>query len=290
MRAILDCIPCLQMQALRAMKICNADAETSEALLRKVMGYLEASEWGSTPPELAHGVHRILREKLDPDPYSELKKKYNQIALEMYPKLKKIVENSPDPLETAAKIAIAGNVIDFGAFESFDLDKTLSEMIANEDTSDVGLLKKKIADSKSMLYFFDNSGEIVFDRLLIEELEHSGQFEKITLVAKGGPILNDATIEDVKAVGLYKGCYELRFTGNGDPGTGPERNSEEVRGWIDSHDLIISKGQGNYEALNEVPGIFFLLLAKCPIVAATLNMEKGSPVLKYNGMVKCEKG
>jgi uncharacterized protein with ATP-grasp and redox domains len=208
-----------------------------------------------------------------------VKKKSNDEALSLYPKLKRIVNESDDPLRTAIRIAIAGNLIDFGALDDFDIEKTVNDVLHKKFAyDDYPLFVKRLKDAKSILYFADNAGEIVFDKLLIEKIKEMGDY-KITLVVKAGPIINDATLEDVKYVGLDDLVDEIRYLSNGE--TGYERNSPEVRGWIEEHDLTISKGQGNYEGLSEFHGIFYMLMVKCPVIAEDINANVGDIVLLY---------
>ena len=280
----LDCIPCLQRQALKAIREVTKDTGKQEAILREVIDALIETNWRKTPPELAHKIHKIVRDRTkNSDPYDKLKKESNDVVLEIYPKIKAMVERSDDSVKTAIKLAIAGNIMDFGALDDFNIHKTIDYVAGKEiDKKNYELFLNKLNTSGTLLVFADNAGEIVFDRLLIETLASTKNFSKISYCVKGGPVLNDATIEDAKYAGLDK-IKNLAFleTSNGDAGTGPVRNSPEVKSWINSHDLVISKGQGNYEGLSQFEGIFYLLMAKCHIVANDLGVDVGSVVLKY---------
>jgi uncharacterized protein with ATP-grasp and redox domains len=284
MKLNLDCIPCFQKQALQAARFISDDEELHEKVLREVTKKLLESDWNLTPPELAHEVHRIVRSVAnEKDPYKEVKKKSNDSVLKMYPALKAKVEESKDPLRTAVRLAIAGNIIDFGPLQKFNLEKTISEVLKKKFAiDDYEMLKEKLKNAETLLFFTDNAGEIGFDKLLIETLLEAKSFEKISFVVKGGPIINDATLEDAVYVGL---CdlpnVEFSALSSGVAGTGPERNSQEVKRWIRKHDLVISKGQGNYEGLSENNGLFFLLMAKCPVIASDLGVKVGDIILKY---------
>jgi len=280
----LDCIPCLQRQALKAIREVSDDPKLQEQILRETIDALVETDWQKTPPELAHRIHKIVRDRTEnSDPYAKLKKESNDAVLEIYPELKATVEKSTDPVKTAIKLSIAGNIMDFGALDDFDVHKTIDYVMDKEiDGENYKLFLNKLKSAKSILLFADNAGEIVFDKLLIETLLSKNNFDKISYVVKGGPVLNDATVDDAKYVGIDK-IKNLNFleTSNGDPKTGPIRNSPEVKSWINSHDLVISKGQGNYEGLSQFNGIFYLLMAKCHIVANDLGVDVGSVVLKY---------
>jgi uncharacterized protein with ATP-grasp and redox domains len=280
----LDCIPCFQRQALQAVRFISNDEELHEKVLRGVTKKLLESNWDSTPPELAHEVHKIVKSLTnEKDPYKEVKKESNDLVLKMYPALKEKAEQSKDPLRTAVRLAIAGNIIDFGPLQEFNLEETISEVLKKKFViDDYEKLKENFKDAETLLFFTDNAGEIGLDKLLIETFLKAKKLEKISFVVKGGPIINDATLEDAIYMGL---CdlpkVEFLTLSNGETGTGPERNSQTVKSWMTKHDLVISKGQGNYEGLSEHNGLFFMLMAKCPVIASDLGVEVGDFILKY---------
>jgi len=284
MKLNLDCIPCFQRQTLQAARFISDDEKLHEQVLRKVIKTLLELKWDSAPPQMAHEVHRIVRGLTkEKDPYEGVKKESNNLVLKMYHDLKGKIEKSEDPLRTAVKLAIAGNIIDFGALEEFNLEKTIKEVLKKKFAiDDYKKLKETLRDAKSLLYFSDNAGEIGFDRLLVETMLKENRFEGIRFVVKGGPIINDATLEDALYMGLDKlPNVEFLSVSNGEPGTGPQRNSQQVKEWIKEHDLIICKGQGNYEGLSEYSDIFFMLMAKCPIIASDLGVNVRDIVLRY---------
>ncbi len=284
MKLNLECIPCFMRQALKAARFCKLDEEKQERVLREVMEALLEERWDKTPPELAHVVHAIVR-KYGGDPYAEIKRRSNELALSLYPQVKSLVEKSEDPLKTAVKVAIAGNIIDFGAVdkdkvEDFNLLDFVKGVVSEElAIDDYSLFREKLEAAKTILYFADNAGEIVFDKILLETIFSQFGRLKVTFVVKAGPIINDATIEDAKQVGIDEVVDEYRFISNGEVGV--ERNSPEVKSWIDEHDVVISKGQGNYEGLSEFEGIFYMLMVKCPVIARHVGVDVGSKVLLY---------
>lgn len=290
MKVNLDCIPCFQKQVLKAIGMNTKDEKIQEKVLRKVMLYLMKADWTVTPPELADEVHRIVRKETRiEDPYGKAKKNCNELALKLLPEIRDKVNESPEPLETAARIAIAGNIMDFGPTGgNFDIEKVIGEVLGKTPAiNDYQLFKERLKHAKTLLFFADNAGEIAFDKLLIENmLEFRKKIGigdlKITLVVKGGPIINDAMLKDAEYVGMDKiPLIEFKTISNGDPGTGPARNSGEVEAWIRGHDIIVAKGQGNYEGLSQFEGIFFLLIAKCNVIAYDLGVKQGDIVLKY---------
>ncbi len=279
MRTYLDCIPCFVRQALEASKMATNNRIKQEKALKKVLSELgKTSLKGKIPPDIARKVHRIVRKVTgNNDPYKKLKDGYNKKALRMYPSLKRKIAGSKNKLLTATKLAIAGNIIDFGPGSEFDLEKTIKEVLAqNFAINHFNRLRMTLQKSKKIVYLGDNTGEIVFDRILLEELRG----KNITFVVKGGPILNDATIKDAKFAGIDK-IAEIKTVSNGDPGTGPKRNSKEFTDFLKSADVVISKGQGNYEALSEVnANIFFLFKVKCPTIARDIRVKIGGIVVK----------
>ena len=284
MKLNLDCIPCFQKQALQAVRFISDDEKLHERVLREVAKKLLESNWDLTPPELAHQVHSIVKRITNEnDPYKEVKKESNDLVLKIYPELKQKVKKSRDPLRTAVRLAIAGNIIDFGVPQEFNLEKTIREVLKKKFAiDDYKKLEEKLKDAETLLFFVDNAGEIGLDKLLVETFLETKKLKKINFVVKGGPIINDATLEDAVYMGL-DGLPNSEFLAisNGEVGTGPARSSQTVKRWIKEHDLVISKGQGNYEGLSEHNGLFFMLMVKCPIIASDLGVEVGDIILEY---------
>ncbi len=283
MKAHLDCIPCFQRQALQASRFVTNDEVIHEKILRKVIAELAKLDWQKSPPELARVVHAIVKkETKEKDPYKKVKKKYNDIALNLYSSLQDMVENSDKPLLTAVKLAIAGNVIDFGVKSNFDLNSTITEVLEKTlKINNYNELVQALKQAKSISYILDNTGEIVFDKLLLETISDKYKIDKIQFAVKGAPILNDATQDDAKYVGLDKfPNVEFIKVNVGIEGSGLERWGEEFLEIVRKSDIIISKGQGNYEALSNQKNIFFLLMAKCPVIATDLGVEIGDIILK----------
>ncbi len=233
-----------------------------------------------TAPELQVLLQEKFCEliKVD-DPFYEEKKKSNTIALDLYKEWKPRVFASENPFELALRLAIAGNVMDYGAYNSFDVHKIIEKVLNSSFAIDHSKqLKKLIRQAKRILYLGDNAGEIVFDRLFIETIMHND----IIYAVKGYPVLNDVTIEDAEYVGMNL-VAQVISNGYKAPSTVLHKCSKEFMEIYNSADLIISKGQGNYEGLmNENDSrIFFLMMVKCDVIAEKLNVEKGSFIV-YN--------
>jgi uncharacterized protein with ATP-grasp and redox domains len=214
------------------------------------------------------------------DPYYMVKKQFNSLALKLYPDLRKQIINSNDQFETAIRLATAGNIIDFGVKNSLsesEVKKTINDSLSGYlDPEQVQNFKNAVMEAGKILYLADNAGEIVFDHLLIEQLP----IEKITVVVKGSPVINDATIDDANVVGLGR-IVEVIDNGSDGPGTILETCSQSFRDRFEDAELIIAKGQGNYETLSDIhKNIFFILKAKCPVIARDLGCKVGEMILR----------
>lgn len=282
MKTYLDCLPCFFRQALGAARAATDDERIQRRVMDAVAEMIPGFPLEITPPEIAQQVYRIVYQITEnDDPYQEAKKKSNEKALSLYPRLKEMVINSDDPLLTACKLAIAGNSIDLGPqVEQCDLDSviesTLDSPLAYDDYPE---FRRAIESASNVLYLADNAGEIGFDKLLIEELCRDRKLN-ITAVVRGKPIINDATMEDAESVGL-NALTTVITNGSDAPATILSQCSSQMRQLYDSADIVIAKGQGNYESLSNGKGnIFFFLRAKCPIVATPLNVQVGDAILK----------
>ena len=283
MRTYYDCIPCLFRQTLDSVRLTTNDECLHEQVMRQTLDLVSKMDFCQSPPAMAQKIHTMIRKLTGiPDPYLQIKNSFNKLALKMYPELKNKVKVTHAPLETALRLAVAGNIIDFGANSALS-ESQLEQAVAESLTAelDMKILKefgKAVTSAKNILYLADNAGEIVFDRLLIEQLHP----QNITLVVKAGPIINDATIKDARTTGLTD-IVNVIDNGSDAPGTILERCSDDFRRRFKEADLIIAKGQGNYETLHDIDkNIFFILRAKCPIIARYLGCEIGSLVLVKN--------
>jgi uncharacterized protein with ATP-grasp and redox domains len=281
MNTSLNCLPCFLRQTLDAARISSADPAVHEHILRDVLRWMSAMDLQLSPPALAQQIHQRLRELTGvADPYRKEKDQHNQLALKLLPGLRMQVAASHDPLITAANLAIAGNIIDLGAKSGLtepDIHEALLHAAETPLKGDLDAFRTEVAQAKTILYLADNCGEIVFDTLLIEQLGP----QRVTLAVRGMPIINDATLEDAATAGLDKLVPTI---GNGSdaPGTLLDDCSDEFKSAFESADLIVSKGQGNFETLNPCEkNIFFLFKAKCPVVANSVNLPVGTHVLRY---------
>jgi len=280
MRTYLDCYPCFLRQALSAARRAGADDVQQHAIVGQTLALLQALPHGKTPPEIGYAVHRIVRDMMGhSDPYRDIKDESTHAALALYPRLKTLVAESTDPLETAVRLSIAGNIIDFALSDELaDLWATVKRVLAAPfAVDDLAALRAALDGADRVLYLADNAGETVFDRVLIEALS-----PPVTYCVKGGPTLNDATREDALAAGLET-CADIIDNGSDAPGTILSLCSENFRQVYAAAPLVIAKGQGNYETLSEAGArVFCLLQIKCPVIARDLGASVGGVVVRQS--------
>ncbi len=282
MKTYYGCMPCFINQVLGTVKRITDDEQVLKESVDETLKLLQSLDMSASPPATAQKIHKIIRGITGvTDPYKKEKIEYNKFAMSLIPELKKSLEGSKDLFVDLVKLSIAGNIIDFGKHENLkqeDVIKSINEAMNKKvSVKDVELLRKSIDKASNILYLGDNSGEIVFDKLLIESLPK----EKITYVVRGNPIINDVTIEDAKDVGMTD-IVEVIDNGSDAPGTVLELCSDEFIKRFNSADIVIAKGQGNYETLSDVNrDIFFLLQVKCSVVATSISQPIGSFIVKH---------
>jgi len=279
MQTSLECIPCFVRQALEAARFVTDDADIHDRLLRDVLCATADMDLSQCPPVVAREIHQTLRQMTGvADPYRAVKDRFNRMALGMLPELAGKVEAASDPLSMAVRLAIAGNVIDLGVNGGIteDIARRAVVNVLNEPfDGDIDGFRHALASANDILYLADNAGEIVLDRLLIEQLP----IERVTVAVRGGPILNDATVQDAQAAGLCD-IVEVIDNGSDAPGTVLRDCSDKFRQRFFEADLIIAKGQGNFETLSdERNNIFFLFKVKCPVIAGHVGLPLGTHVL-----------
>lgn len=280
MRTYLDCIPCFFKQALKAARMAGADEDVQKKILDNLAAEVPNFPLSSSPPEMGRIVYRLVTEITgEKDPFKKVKDKYNKLALSLYPDLKDKVAHSKDRLLTAIRLAATGNVIDFGVDNHFVLEKEIEDAVRKDFAIfDYQEFKEILKNTKQILYLADNAGEVVFDRILIEELNR-----EVIYVVRDKPVINDALIGDAKFCGIDK-IAEVVSNGSDAPGTILDLCSRDFLTRYAKAKLIISKGQGNFEGLSgkdDAP-VFFLFKAKCPVIANDVGCKVDDIVLKYN--------
>ncbi|MCB2153513.1 DUF89 family protein [bacterium] len=281
MKTFLDCIPCFVRQTLQATREVSADPETQERMLREILRWTSEMDLNQSPPELGQRIHRRLRELIaQDDPYREAKERQNRMALRILDEVREDAFRG-NAFEFAVRLAAAGNSIDL-AFDPLLSDGAVRTAVQRSlkgvFVGDIDAFRRVVESAKDILFLADNAGEIVFDRLLIEHFPPG----KTTVAVRGAPIINDATHEDAKAIGLDR-LAEIIDNGSDAPGTILSDCSPQFRERFDSADLIIAKGQGNYETLSEEHGpLYFLFKAKCPVIADHAGLPLGAHILVKN--------
>lgn len=277
MKASIDCYMCLMGQATTAARQVQADEPTQFRIVHRVLEELVDFNPENTPAIIADFAHRFTRQETGiADPFLEAKQRATQEALALYPHLKQLVKNSTDPFETAVRLAIAGNILDLALLKNIDLEKNIDRALHEPLAIDhVTRLQQAIEQADWILYLADNAGETVFDRLLIELIAP----KPVKYVVKGGPASNDATIQDAVEAGIDQ-VAAIVTTGYDSVGVVLERSSQEFLNLFHTAPLIILKGMGNFESLQQSDErMFFLLQAKCDAIAGCLNVPKRSNVV-----------
>lgn len=269
----------------------GADEVVQKKVLDELSKLIPELPLEASPPEIGREIYGLVRRISGrDDPFKDIKRKSNQMALSFFSKLKARVERSGDPLLTAVELAIVGNIIDYGVKSSLDIEQE-TRRIFDEDEELINKESRKIFEYQKfrdavkktvpILYLADNAGEVVFDRILIEELVKLG-VQEILYVVKEKPVINDALREDAIECGIDK-YARIISSGSDAPGTVLKFCSPEFREIFKASKLIISKGQGNFEALSEEDRpIFFLFKIKCPVLVRDIGGSLGDVVLKSN--------
>lgn len=253
-------------------------AEKNSFTREMTMLYSKTQE-NFSAPAFSRELHQILKlYSQNADPYLEIKKHSNDLVLSLYPTFKQLVLESENPFDTALRLAIAGNIIDFGVSNHYDLDATIDKVLKSDFAiNNSSELNEALSSAKTVLYLGDNSGEIVLDKLFIETIMHPN----LHFAVRGAPIINDVTIDDARYVGIDM-VANIISNGYNAPSTIVDKCSVEFQELYNKADLIISKGQGNLEGLlnNTDKQIFFLLMVKCDVIAEALGVQKGDFVVK----------
>lgn len=290
MKTYLDCIPCFFKQALEASRLAGAAVQKQKKILDKLCPAVAKFPLSLPPPYMGRIIYKIVvKETGNKDPFYSVKQKSNRLALKLYPQLKRKIHHCRDRLFTAVELAIAGNIIDFGVRNSHRLQQELEEFLRGNFDIDsqhrrtifsYRKFKRDLAGAETILFLADNAGEVVFDRLLIEEIKAVWPQKKIFYAVRKGPIINDALKEDASFCGIDK-IATVVSSGSDAPGTFFEFATRRFRKIYQQADLIISKGQGNFESLSDQKGpLYFLFRAKCPVAAKDIGCELGEIVLK----------
>jgi damage-control phosphatase, subfamily I len=278
MKIALDCMPCIIKNYQKLLNLNHLSEMVKVDAMKQLLAFLANADFNQSPPVLGREIHRMIRQTLgDSDPYRDIKVQYNQLILDMYADLHKKVVASKNPFYTALKLAVAGNAIDFGSQHQPDVMqilKSLEQITPAIDDSEY--LRRDLKYARNLLYIGDNCGEIVFDKLFLENIAVPTRY----FAVRGGPVVNDVTHEDAIDVGMDT-IAAIITSGDDSPGTVWDSSSAEFKGAFNNADVIIAKGQGNYEGLSHTPGnIYFLFIVKCDLIARQLGAQPGDFIIQ----------
>lgn len=275
-----DCIPCIIAHVLKAAQNATPDDWLARKAILETMDLLKTAEFDRTPAEIAYDCLRLTVKTLGAsDPFKEEKKQANEAALAVIGEARKLtLENKDDPLFTLLRLAAAANLLDTGILSTATPEDVILLTSKMEfEVNNYPGFKRDLKQSKNILYILDNAGEIVFDKLVLENLIEKGK--KVTAVVRKSPVLNDAVREDAELAGISSLCQVID-TGVDSLGVILNISSREFRGAFENADMVISKGQANYETLEGTrKNIYFLMSVKCDVVANHLGVSKGDLVL-----------
>lgn len=277
MKTYFECIPCIINQAIITLELCRSSRDLRKKVISSLLKELNNIDYSLSPSENTDIAYELVSKYTGiSDPYLEMKKEHNAAALELYPELEKMINLGSDRLYMAAKIAISGNIIDMGISSNHDGLLDFKKILKNIQELPLAIdyfpkFCKNLTRSKNILYMADNAGEIVFDKIFISELAALGK--NITVSVKSGPIINDANTDDALQAGIDK-IAKIVETGHSRIGNPPGYMSAGFAKIFKSADIIICKGQGNFETLEAIQApIYFLLKAKCNSVAKELGVN-----------------
>lgn len=289
MKIYLECIPCFFKQALEAAKFTGANRKTQEKVINEIAKIIPNVSLDVSPPEMGRIIYgAVERHTKKKDPYKKVKEKSNRLAMKLYPVLKNKIAHCRDRLLAAVELAIAGNIIDYGVQNTLNVEKEIRKILNKEREAvkregrrlfNYPKFLRSLKRAKNILFIGDNAGETVFDRILIEEIKNLYKGKRIIYAVKGRPIINDALIEDAYQCGIDK-VAGIVSSGLGIPGIKLSLCTEKFRKIFKNADMIISKGQGNFESLSEQKKpVSFLFMAKCQVVVKHLKCKLGDVIL-----------
>ncbi len=289
MPASLDCILCLARQSLEAARFASNDPAKHEAVLRKVLALVQEKGFTTIPPLVGQEIQRIVRSETgNADPYSVPKHRFNELMLGLRDSLRQQIRTSSNPIETAVRLAIAGNTIDFALRADLSdpmIHDAIDVSLRQPINGDIGVFVAAVSKAQRILYLLDNCGEIVCDQLLMEEILRLPNPPKIVAVVRGAAVINDVTKKDAEQVGLAE-TVPVIDNGNDGIGTVLEQAGAEFMDEFHRCDLIISKGLGNFETLVEYDAVqlpqtvCYLFKAKCAFISRYAGVELGDLVVR----------
>ncbi|WP_270566039.1 damage-control phosphatase ARMT1 family protein [Clostridium beijerinckii] len=279
------CLPCMVNQVIKVANITGVN--NKEELLKEVFTYLSKMDFEATTPEIIGEIFGMIKEHTNnQDPYKETRNYYNTLFLKLLPEFEKKIEQVEDSFQLAVRYAIVGNIIDFNPIHNtllediFDYFEKMEQLeLAIDDSKE---LAEDILNSKTLLYLGDNCGEICMDKILLRKIKELNSNVKIFFGVRGKPVVNDSIAEDAYAVGIDE-YAEVIDNGDGSLGTVLKRTSREFKEVYKKADVVIAKGQANYECLSEEKkNIYFLLMTKCDVIANDIGVPEKRMICMKN--------
>ena len=278
MKVFLECLPCALRQVLEASKMATDDPAEQSAIMRDAIELLRRYDSFPNSPAIAREIHRIVKARTGcADPYAAVKQRDLDTALRLLPMLKQRAAGREDPLYWGLKAAATGNVLDSAITANYNHHRFDEEFDRPFALCDLPALRERLQTAKSLMIIGDNTGETVFDCLLLRQFPHL----RLTYAVRSAPAINDATEAEARASGI-EAYAEILSTGCDVPGVLLDECSDAFLERFYGADIVISKGQGNLETLSDAPrDLFFLLKAKCPVIAGLLGVELNDYVFRY---------
>lgn len=279
------CLPCMVNQVIKVANITGVN--NKEELLKEVFTYLSKMDFEATTPEIIGEIFGMIKEHTNnPDPYKETRNYYNTLFLKLLPEFERKIEQAENSFELAVRYAIVGNIIDFNPIHNtllediFDYFERMEQLeLAIDDSKE---LAEDILNSKTLLYLGDNCGEICMDKILLRKIKELNPNVKIFFGVRGKPVVNDSIAEDAYVVGIDE-YAEVIDNGDGSLGTVLDRTSHEFKEVYKKADVVIAKGQANYECLSEEKKkIYFLLMTKCDVIANDIGVPEKRMICMRN--------
>jgi len=279
------CLPCVVNQAIKVANITGIN--TKEELLREVFAYLSKMNFDKTTPEIIGEIFDMIkRHTNNPDPYKETRDYYNTLFLKLLPEFERKIEQAENSFMLAIRYAIVGNIIDFNPIHNtllediYDCFEKMEQLELAIDDSHA--LMTNISNAGTLLYLGDNCGEICMDKILLKKIRELNPNVKLLFGVRGKPVVNDSISEDAYFVGIDE-YAEVVDNGDGSLGTVLNRTSPAFKEVYNRADVVIAKGQANYECLSEEnKNIYFLLMTKCDVIAKDIGVEEKKMICMKN--------
>lgn len=271
------CLPCVVNQVIKVADITGID--NKEELLREAFTYLSKMDFGTTTPEIIGEIFDMIKRYTNnPDPYKEIRNYYNALFLKLLPEFERKLEQTENPFQSAIRYAIVGNIIDFNPVHNtllediYDYFEKAEELELEIDDSLA--LMEDVLNAKNVLYLGDNCGEICMDKILLKKIKELNRNVNLSFGVRGKPVVNDSIAEDAYFVGIDE-YAEIVENGDGSLGTVLNRTSPEFKAVYKKADVVIAKGQANYECLSEErKTVYFLLMTKCDVIAKDIGAKE----------------